>query len=619
LERLSGALCDAVTELLDSQARLEALHRTNLFTIALDEHGEWYRYHHLFRDALRLRLQQTQPDLIPTLHQRASIWYESAGLLDEAIDHAIAAADLQRAGDLIVNAFLGLWKRGELGVLRRWIENLPAVALDTDPALAFWAGTLFCYTGQLDLAERRLDRAEAHFRAAQAVEPDSMDQRLGRVAVLQGMLAARRGLVTEAFARAEQAFALLPADDLVFRGGVYPLLGLAHLIRGDLIAAQQAYEQAAEVARHIDHWFLLTGALGRLVPVQLALGRLHAAAATCRQVLALPIVQSGGVPAAGYAHVGLAEVYYQWNDLTTAADHATTGVALGETSSIADLLYNAVLTCAKVQGALGARAEALAMIQRGHELAPQVGGAHLARRVQAMEALVQLRLGQVAAAAHLAHLRTATEAPDPLVAEFERLVEARWRLATGEPAGAVAILQPLLPAAETAQRQGSMIEILALLARAQAAHNEAATAVATLTRALTLAEPEGYIRLFVDEGPALADLLRAVGRQGSAAPLRPYLGRLLTAFADPPLEQAKVPGPGVAQSLTPDTALIEPLSEREQEVLQLVAEGASNEQIATALVISIHTVRKHMSNILGKLDVTSRTEAVAHARRLGLL
>lgn len=620
LERLCGSLCDAVTGETGSQDRLEALHRTNLFTVALDEQGEWYRYHHLFRDVLRLRLQQTQGELVPTLQQRASQWYEAQGLVDEAIEYALAAQDLNRAGDLIANAFLSLWKRSALGTLRGWIERLPDAAFQQHGALTFWSAALLGYTGQLELAESRLNLAETLFQAAasrQELPPDLLMERLGRVAWLRSVLAVRRGAVRQAVEFVEQAFRLLPADELLFRGGTFVVLGLAHVARGELVAAQSAYEEAASRARATEHWFLLNGALGRLAPIQVTLGRLRAAAATCKQLLALPVAQSGGLPAAGFAHVGLAEVFYQWNELDVALEHATKGLALGETALIADSIYAALLIQARVQAALGARESAFVLIQRAYATAPQVGGEQVVRRVQAVEALVQLRFGQSAATTRWARSLTPMATQDLLLSELEGLVQVHLQLAEAQPEAALALLQGLRLAAETARRLGSVIEILVLQARALAMLGQLEPALDTLEHVVALAEPEGYVRPFVDEGAPLAELLRALGRRSSAIPLRPYLSRLLASFTEP---QPTVPsGQVAAPARLPTTSWLEPLTEREQAVLNLVAEGASNEQIATTLVISIHTVRKHVSNILAKLAVASRTEAVARARQLGLL
>lgn len=621
LQRLCGPLCDAVTGEADSHAMLEILLRDNLFTVALDERGDWYRYHHLFQDVLRLRLQKTYANLIPDLHHRASIWYESQGLLDPAIEHALAVQDLKRAGDLIDSAFLPLWKQSALGTLRRWIDSLPESAVHQHADLAFWSGVLLGYTGRLTQAEARLNLAETQWQAQAAsheLTPDEFRRRQGRIAMIRGILAARRGKNADAIHLTEQAFAHLPVDDYVFRGGAFTVLGLAHLNKGELSEAQQGYEHAAEQARAADHWFLLTGALGRLAPIQIALGQLHAAAATCRQLLALPIVQGGSLPGAGFAHVGLASFYYQQGALDEAESHARTGLQLGEAASIVDLQYSAALALVQIRTAVGDREQALSMLQRAHGIAPQVGGEHVARRVQALEALAHLQFGALEPVIRWTRNIDHSETDDPLLAELEDLVRARLHLVDGHTDEALETLQRRLLAAEAAQRMGSVIEILILQARASLLVGQKERAADVLERALWLAQPEGYVQIFVNEGSPLVDLLRAVGRRSSAGHLRPYIGRLLAAFAADEHDGERQ-SPPVMPAQPAMLQLIEPLTERELEVLRLMSDGASNEQIAAHLVISIHTVRKHISNILSKMDARNRTEAVAYARRSGLL
>lgn len=626
LERLNGSLCDAVTGEADSYARLETLHRMNLFTIALDEHGEWYRYHHLFRDVLRVRLQHTQPHLLGPLHQRASLWYEAHGLRDEAIEHALDAQDLKRAGHLIVDAFLPLWKQSALNILRRWFERMPDAAFAQDGELAFWSAALLTFIGQLDVAEHRLEVAEREY-AIQADAPNASPavtiHHRGRVAWLRSTLAARRGDIERSLVLAEAALAFLPPEEILFRGGIYIAAGLGYYTRGQLMAAHHAYEQAATCARTLDHWFLLSGALGRLAIVQLALGRLHAAAASCHQLVALPIVQRGSLPASGYAHVGLAEVAYQWDELDKAVEHAEKAVVFGETASIVDLVNTAALTCARVHAARGEYDAAMAMVELAHASASAVAGDVGLRRVQAVEARINLQFGALNTVTHWVRIHDDASAVDPMLTELEGILMARWQLADGKPAAALATLEPLFAAASQADRQGSVIEILTLQAQARAALGQSDEALAALESALRCAEPEGYLRVFVDAGPTLVELLRAVGRLRTATDLRAYIGRVLAAFSlsgtRPEPDSFAASPSSTTLPPQPLSTLIEPLTEREEEVLRLVGEGATNDQIATALVISIHTVRKHISNILGKLDVANRTEAIARARTLGLL
>ncbi len=662
LTRLSGPLCDAVmgVEALlpfdaasplpatasavhpNSQALLAQLEQANLFLIALDDLGQWYRYHQLFAEVLQHRLRQSQLALLPTLHQRATRWYAAQGYFVDAIQHALLGADFARAAALIEQVWPTLWNQGAIATLFNWmqalpVDGLPEATLWGQPSLYVSYAWGLALTGQIEAAETCLQQVAVTLSPkgdAQQVAPEAAAAThktlLGRAAALRAMLAARRGEAAVAVPLAEQALTLIP-NDAPARGDAYYALGLAKQQQGALAAALTSYEAAAELSMAANDAFLLIAARYHKARILMAQGNLHQAATTYQQILAVAAQAKKQLPVVGLAHVGYGELLYQWNDLDAAARQVETGLAL---SPRRDLTYtdgplHRFSILARIRQAVGDQAGALAAIGLAKETAQQTGIALDGERAAALDALIQLRLGNLTAAAQWATLyaerRRAAERFQ-YRHEFETLVFVRILLAQGRVDETLAILTEWLPTVAATPRLNSLLELHLLHALALRSAGHADDAMRTLTHALTLAEPEGYIRLLVDEGEpmrlALAEWRLAAARQpATAATLLAYTDKLGHAFnaAGPSAPSTTATTTPFATPLSPSATLVEPLTDREIEVLRLVTAGFSNAAIAAQLVVSVGTVKTHLKHIYGKLAVKSRTQAVAQARTLDLL
>ena len=612
LDRLSAPLCNAVTghDAGVGKIMLEALERANLFVVPLDDRRRWYRYHHLFADMLRAHLADEQPDHVPELHRRASAWYEQHGERPEAIRHALAARDFSCAADLVELAWPDLRNRREEQVLRGWLAALPDEVLEGRPVLCnAYAGVLLTI-GELDGVDARLRDAERWLDSTEReamiiVDHHEFRTLPGSVALHRAGYALARGDLAATATHARRALDLALEDEHLTRGGATALLGLAAWATGDLEAAHQTYAQGMADVRRSGHISGVVGSAINLADIRVAQGRLREAMRTYEQALQLATDQGGAVlRGAADLYVGMSELYHEWNDLDAATQALQRSRELGEHMGFPQNPYRWRAATARINEATGDLDGALALLQQADPLymsdfSPNVRpiGARMARLLvrqgRVGEALAWVREQRLSVADTLSYLH-----------EFEHSTLARVLLASGDAPAALGLLERLLAAADAGGRTGSVLDMLVVQSLAHQSLGDRAAALAALERALRLAEPEGYVRTFVDEGAPMATLLRAVSRSGTAGD---YARQLLSTFATP------------EEPLPTKQALVEPLSERELHVLHLLATDLDGPQIASELVVSLNTMRTHTKSIYTKLGVNNRRAAVRRAEELQLL
>ena len=609
LSRLTGSLCDAVTGQVGGTAMLETLDRANLFLVPLDDRRHWYRYHHLFSDMLRARLLDEQPKIVGELHRRASVWFEQEGERSEAIHHAMAGDDFDRAADLVELAILAMQQGRREATMRRWFDALPEELFHTRPVLsAGYAGTLMSMgaiegvEARLRDAERWLDTTSGDPPAGAVVVDKARFRSLpATVAMLRAGLARLGGDVPGTMAYARRALDLVGADDHLERGGAASLLGLAYWTTGDLEAAYRWYSEGmANLERGGYHADLVAGAV-TLADIRIAQGRLREAMSIYERGLQRANDQVPPLRGAADMHVGMSVLLRERGDLDAATRHLMASRDLGEHAGFPQNPYRWRVAMALVREAEGDLDTAFDLLDEAErvyngDFSPNV------RPISVLKVRVRLAQGDVGYGLTWARER-GLSADDDLsyVCEFEHMTLARVLLAE-HAIDAVRLVDRLLAAAEEGQRTRSVIEILVLRALALQARQETAAALASLQRALTLAEPEGYARTFLDEGAPMAALLGAVAQRGG----RDYARHLLAGFS------------GTARTTTGQRALVDPLSERELTVLRLLRSDLSGPDIARELMVSLNTMRTHTKNIYTKLGVSNRRAAVRRAEELGL-
>ena len=630
LERLSGSLCDAVTGRPGSQALLEEAERAGLFVVPLDEVRGWWRYHHLFADLLRARLQAEQPGRVPELHRNAAAWYAERGLADDAIRHAVAAGEMTWAARLIERHFDAAHSlRGEAATVQRWLTPLPADLVRSRPRLLLAQAVPAATGGRLEAAEQLVDAAE---RAYADAGEEPFEPTIGpagsllvnvpaTIALVRGYLAQLRGDARGTAEFGSRAVAESREDEWILRSVAQVQLAVAGWLDGRLDEAERAFADGIAGRRAVGLPTWAAWDSYELGQVQFAQGRLNAVVRTCEQALEA-VARTGQAlpPTAGPAYAGLAEVAYQRNELGRALEHVTRASRCADRSSTRCRWRQAwprwrgsgrprairpvpwtrwTRPCKPRPGRPGCSTPS----RRG---GPGCSWPRVTWRSRTLDGRGRPRRGR---------------RPD-YPREPGHLVLARVLLALDRSGPALALLDRMHATAAAQARAGSLIEIGALRALALAACGEEAAAVAALAQALTLACPQGYVRVFADEGPPMAALLGrliAAQRSGSgfgAAAEVPLgcLARLQRALG----AQDAAPGAGRGGAAAVP-GLVEQLTSRELEVLAMLAAGRSNQAIASELVVTLDTVKKHVSHVLGKLGAANRTEAVARSRELGLI
>lgn len=600
LERLSGPLCDAVTHRSGSEQMLLTLEANNLFVMPLDTTRTWYRYHHLFAELLRHRLRLAGDPSTTELHVRASQWYEAENQPFDALQHALAGQAWSRAAALIEQQGTRLLQQGQVTILLGWLKALPVDLVQNRPTLCFAMAWALLLTGQLD-------QAELYLACAAKLTEHSAPAR-GDLLVAQAYLARARGAHEDAIAYAQAALQVLPATDGMSRGMVALSLGLAQIARGHLIEAEHVLNEAYTAAQAMQNHYGALTALGLLSAMQLAYGHLHRSAEMCRQVLST----GGQLPPTGMAHSVMGALYYEWNDLVAAANHLVRGIELCQVSGNADVTIDCLVTLARVRLAQHDHAAARAALAQAQDLVEHKGVAPAAPgKVAAGWTALALAEGDMTTAQFWAQQTTSSSALS-LVHARVQLTPIYLLIAQGYHAQAAIALEPLWASTNQAVTRFVRIDVRVLQALATPSVSAAALC---LQEALVMAEPEGYVRTFVDKGIAMAELLRAVRRRAGSSV---YVSTLLAACKVDSGRTAETRDNLTLARFESD-GLIEPLTNRELEILHLLADGLSNDQIAERLFITVGTVKTHLHRIYGKLDAENRTQAVARARILHLL
>ena len=618
LDRMNGSLCDAVTGQQNGNARLEALNRGNFFLIPLDNQRQWYRYHHLFAEVLRMHLMTEQSDQVAGLHLRASEWYEQNGSVGDAIRHALSGKDFARAARLIEMAIPELRRSRQESTMLGWLQALPDEVLRYRPVLSVhYAGSLL-QSGKLEGVEARLRDAEqwlepkADMGEIVVVDEEEFRGLAGSINMYRAAIALISGNLADTMKHARQVHDLVPEHDHLRRGAAAGLLGLAYWRIGDLEAAHQSYADCMGRLQKIGYISDAMGCAIALADIWIVQGRLHDALRTYMQALQMATDQ--GTPALrGMAdmYVGMSEIERERNNLSAATQHLMNSNELGSLAGLPQNPYRRCLALARLRAIEGDLDGALDLLTEAERLylgdfSPNV------RPVAAFRTRVWIVQGRLSEAFGWVREQNLTVKDDfSYLREFEHITLARILLAqykrdrTGHVMlDAIGLLERLLKAAEEGGRTGSVIEILILLALAHQLQGDIPAALTALERALTLAEPEGYVRIFVDEGHPISLLLEKATKHGIAPN---YVHQLLRAFGKAE-DRARV-----------EQGLIEPLSERELEVLRLLGTDLDGPDIASELIVSLNTLRTHTKNIYTKLGVNNRREAVRRAEELGLL
>ena len=629
LDRLSGPLCEAVTGRAGSWGILDTLERGNLFIVPLDDQRQWYRYHHLFTEVLLAHALEEQPGQIPLLHQLASAWYEQNNLPAEAIRHALAARDFEGAAGLIEKTYLAMDTSIQYAAWLGWVRKLPDEVVRARPVLSFDYARALSDSGEYEASKSWLQEAEQRM----AGSPDGMivaDEAQLRalpvmIALARSNHAQIQGDIEATVKYAELALELSPEDDHYNHAMAAVSLGTAYWARGDLDGAQRALSVWLDYCQKVGNIIFAIATGAYLAGIIVAQGRLREAERIYKQSIQLASTYEQSVRhVTANLYLGLGLLCHEQGDQQSAAQHLHKSEELGEQSALIDWPYRWRLAQARLKEAEGDLETALDLLEEARRLYVRTSVPDF-QPIDALKARMYLRQGRLSEALAWARERGLSVDDDlSYLCEFEHVTLARMLIAQdkNDPLAdsipnAIDLLARLLQAAESGRRMGSVIEILVVQALALQAQGYVSLAIASVERALALAEPEGYVRIFVDEGEPMrlliSDFRLQIEKQfcGQIHPLTGYVERLLAAFTSP----AAVPQSKIGNL---KSTMIEPLSGRELEVLRLLGTEMSGPEIARELVVSLNTLRTHTKNIFNKLGVNNRRGAVQRAEELDL-
>ena len=611
LDRLCGPLCDALLSGSSAfgQQTLEHLEHANLFIVPLDSDRCWYRYHHLFGDLLRKRLEQKlTSEGIAGLHIQASEWYERNGLVLDAFKHAVAANDIERAERLMERKDMPINHPGVPVTILNWLESLPRSVLDSKPSLWWKQAAMLMANYQTIGVEEKLQATEAALasKTPPHAEMDEWTRNLvGKIAFARAALAATQYQAENTLVYATRAMEFLHPNNTAYRSEVTQYIGFARYLLGDRDAAELAYKEAlslAQSARNDEGVLMATIRLGQIHELR---NQLHEAFETYQKVLKM--AGEDPPPHATLAYIGLARIYYNWNDLEMAKKFAEESHQLARLcEQVTDRVISSELFLSRLK-----------ITQKD-----PVSADHFLTQAEnhARQYDLKVRFPDIAAARAILCLYNGdTDAAAQLVQHEDRwLVRAEVLIAQGNPSAALAIIVPHRQKMEEKRLEDQLLVTVMLQALALHALDEKEQARQVLKESLTLAEPGGFIRLFVDAGEPMRLLLQDLRSWIDQHPeeqvqrLMAYVEKILAAYASPLEVQ-------VSKSISQQTGLVEPLSPRELEVLQLISQGLSNQEIGKRLFLALDTVKGHNRRIFEKLQVQRRTEAIARARELNLL
>jgi LuxR family transcriptional regulator, maltose regulon positive regulatory protein len=618
LDHLNGPLCNAVLERTDSQVMLERLEHSNMFLNPLDGHRRWYHLHHLFTEMLRLRLEQTQPQRISALHRRASEWYEANGFPSEAIHHALAAKDTEHVADILERNLELQHRAGTLSQLE--FETLPPEIIAARPQLLVAQAWNEVGTRSANETERLLTRAEQVLEENAGDENEKAQSRIhNEILVLRAIAAIDDGDILRGTQLAKLALQQVPSSDLLLHLAIAYVMATAYELNGEVAAALDALSSAVPAAEAAGYFRWILYLTDRIAQLSRDQGHLHLAANFVRSSMAC--AEREGLAAsslAGPALIELGEIQYEWNLLAEAEQNLEEGLALLERGSTTDYPADARIALARICCARGEPERALEIVESGIQALAIGGIPRVLARLLAYRALIWVQVGNLEAANHwvladMKHLNV----KDYRLEDMEQRTLARLLMAQGRSGEALKVVSASLERAEASGRMGNALEMLVLRALALQAYGRPDDALEALQRALRLGHVGSYVRVFVDEGPPMAQLLQQMCESNTAPPSPAnaahlvYVKRLVRLIEESESRSS-------ATAKTANDPLEESLSQRELEVSRLIARGLSNAEIANRLCISVNTLKIHIRNVYGKLGVQNRVEFLVKAQELSL-